>query len=96
VTGESGAGAANYEILYERRARRDLDRLPSADFDRIDPRIWALGENPRPHGVEKLDENKFRIRVGPWRVIYLIDDKARRVIISRVKRRKEDTYRRGL
>jgi len=41
-------------------------------------------------------EGKFRIRVGPWRVIYLIDDKAWRVIISRVKRRKEDTYRRGL
>jgi mRNA interferase RelE/StbE len=92
----SGGASASYKVLFERRAQRDLDRLPSADFERIDPRIAALGENPRPHGVEKLDENKFRIRVGPWRVIYLIDDKSRRVIISRVKRRSEDTYRRGL
>lgn len=93
---DGSAGHGKYELLYERRAGRDLGRIQTQDFDRVDERICALGENPRPHGVEKLDENKFRIRVGPWRVIYLIDDKARRVIISRVKRRKEDTYRRGL
>ena len=34
-----------------------------------------------------------RIRVGDWRIIYLIDDENRRIMIERVMRREKDTYR---
>ena len=37
---------------------------------------------------------RMRIRVGESRVIYLVDDEAREVVVLRVARRSESTYRR--
>ncbi len=82
-----------YELRSDRRAERDLSKLPAQDFARIDPRILDLSANPRPSGTVKLRDNIYRIRVGPWRVLYLVDDQARKVIVSRVTRREKDTYR---
>jgi len=59
--------------------------------------ILALGIEPRPPGSAKLaDTDFFRIRVGPLRVIYVVDDAARLVVVLRVARRAESTYRRGV
>ncbi len=44
-------------------------------------------------GVVKLRDRAHRIRVGPWRVIYVIDDAERIVFIKAVRRREKDTYR---
>lgn len=74
-------------------AARDLRRLSDADYIRVDKRICSLGTNPRPLGVTKLRDKVHRIRVGPWRVIYLIDDANRMVVINAVRRREKDTYR---
>ena len=57
--------------------------------------ILALAMEPRPHGSVKLTGTEFwRLRVGDLRVIYLIDDAASLVIVLRVARRSESTYRR--
>ena len=34
-------------------------------------------------------KDQWRIRVGDWRVVYIIDDDARRVSITRVAHRRE-------
>lgn len=44
-------------------------------------------------GVAKLRDRVHRIRIGPWRVIYLIDDAQRVVVVNAVRRREKDTYR---
>jgi mRNA interferase RelE/StbE len=62
----------------------------------VDEKIASLGETPRPHNVEKLRDKAgdvFRVRTGDWRIIYIVDDGNRRVLVSRVKRRNERTYR---
>ena len=87
------AELTEYEIEYSTRAKRDLDRLSPRDFERVDERIAALAQTPRPHGVKKLDAQTHRIRVGSWRVIYVIDDSEGIVQIDRVRRREKDTYR---
>lgn len=48
-------------------------------------------ENPRPPGCIKLsdEENGYRIRVRHIRIPYQIDDKAKIVIVYRIKHRKE-------
>ena len=65
-----------YEIGMQRRANRDLQRLSDEDDERVNTRVHSLAQNPRPDGVVKLktDKASYRIRVGPWRVIYLVDD----------------------
>jgi mRNA interferase RelE/StbE len=57
--------------------------------------ILALAIEPRPPGAVKLAGSEFwRLRVGDRRVIYSIDDATRLVIVLRVARRSESTYRR--
>jgi mRNA interferase RelE/StbE len=84
-----------YEVYLERAAENDLKRLPITTFHRIIPQIRILAENPRPSGCRKLtgSKNDWRIRVGDYRVLYEIDEKARAVRVMRVRHRRE-VYRR--
>ena len=82
-----------YEIRLEPRARKELDEIPAKLFTKIDKAILALAGNPRPFGVKKLDERIYRIRVQDWRILYAVFDKEARVVILRVKRRNEKTYK---
>ena len=84
-----------YEIRLKSRAIRDLNRLQSSDFRRIDEHVAALARNPRPASVVRLRDwdKAYRIRIGPWRVIYIIDDSKQVVVVFRVLRREKDTYR---
>lgn len=86
--------AGEYDIRLAPRARRNLKKVSSDEFERIDKRILALAEDPRPLGVRKIGDDSYRIRVGPWRVLYLVDDGKRAVVITAVRRRRESTYRR--
>lgn len=83
-----------YRLELDRKAQRDLARVGRAEWRRLEERIGRLAGNPRPDGVVKLWGQVYRVRVGRWRVIYLIDDRERRVVVNRVRRREKDTYRR--
>ncbi len=52
----------------------------------MDPAIDALADDPRPHGFRKMQgtKNSYRIRIGDYRVIYAVDDEARRVDVLKV------------
>jgi mRNA interferase RelE/StbE len=54
-------------------------------------KILALADNPRPAGCKKLKgyKDQWRMRVGDWRVLYIIDDAAGLVTITRVAHRRE-------
>jgi len=71
-----------YEIHILKSAQRSLAKIAAGEQGRIIQAIKALGEDPRPRGVVKLTgRNAWRIRVGTYRVIYEIEDKALTVII---------------
>ena len=72
-------------------AQKELDALDDAVFTRIDRKILALADNPRPAGCKKLKgyKDQWRVRVGDWRVLYIIDDAAKLVTITRVAHRRE-------
>lgn len=80
-----------YEVLLERRAERDLKRLEAKEFHRIIREIRALAENSRPAGCRKIagSESDWRIRIGDYRVIYEIDEKAKVVRVMRARHRRE-------
>lgn len=76
-------------------AQRQLRRLPPGDAARLRGPILALAIEPRPPGALKLAGTDFwRLRVGDLRVIYLVDDAASMVVVLKVARRSESTYRR--
>jgi mRNA interferase RelE/StbE len=76
-------------------AQRLLRRLPPGDAARLRGPILALAVEPRPQGAVKLEGSEFsRLRDGELRVIYAIDDAKRLVVVLKVARRSESTYRR--
>lgn len=90
----SGTGSPRYSVnLRSRRVQKELDGLQEPDYRRVVAALKTLGERPRPDGCEKLYDEVHRIRVGVWRVIYLVDDGRRRVEVGGIRRRSERTYR---
>lgn len=82
---------ANYSLEIKQSAQKELDALDDALFNRIDRKILALSDNPRPAGCKKLKgyKDQWRVRVGDYRVIYVIDDTTRTVSLTRVAHRRE-------
>lgn len=78
--------------LASSRVEKELDSVPSPYFARLDAVISSLGSNPRPRGAKKLAKDKYRIRVGDYRILYWIDDKKKVVTIAKIKHRRE-SYR---
>ncbi len=79
-----------YRIPIRKSAADELGRIQKKDLRRIVARIRALGDEPRPHGAEKLSaKERFRIRQGDYRVVYFIDDAARTVEIFKIGQRRE-------
>ena len=80
-----------HKVELERAAERDLRRLSVEDFQRVISHIRGLAENPRPTGCRKISgsERDWRIRIGDYRLIYEIDDKAMAVRVMRLRHRRE-------
>lgn len=82
-----------YKIELPKRVTKQLDKIPNRDYPSISKAIQNLKETPRPVGCKKLLEFLYRIRVGDFRIVYWIDDKNRTIVITKVERRRERTYR---
>lgn len=80
-----------YAIDIAPAGLRSLTRLPKDIRRRVDEKIRELAAHPRPSGVKKLHGNDdlFRIPVGDYRVLYVIDDQAHRIIIRKAGHRSE-------
>ena len=83
-----------YRLEITPAAERDLRALPAAILVRLDGRIRALADNPRPRGVEPIRRRRggLRLRVGDYRILYTLDDAQQVVIVGRVGHRR-DVYR---
>jgi mRNA interferase RelE/StbE len=76
-------------------AQRQLRKLPPDVTARLRDSILALASEPRPPGAAVVAGSSFwRLRVGDVRIVYAIDEAARGVVVVRVARRNESTYRR--
>ena len=86
---------ARYSLEIKRPACREIEALPTKKDRRlVVDRISKLAADPRPPGSEKLaGDDRYRIRQGPYRIAYQIDDTARVARIFKVGHRRE-VYRR--
>lgn len=82
-----------YKVEIPTKVVKEMRSIPSEDLRRIERAIDGLAEEPRPAGVTKMvDGSGWRLRVGDWRIVYVIDDTIRVVSITRIRRR-GDVYR---
>jgi mRNA interferase RelE/StbE len=84
-----------YAIDYEAGARRDLRGIRDLRTAlEIKAAIEALASTPRPPGVKKLQgsRDRWRVRVGDWRIVYRIEDDRLVVLVVAVAKR-DEVYR---
>jgi mRNA interferase RelE/StbE len=82
---------SGYQVTLAASAKKELKDLPLDVIQRVRDKIHELLDNPRPPGCKKLQghKNRWRIRIGAYRVVYEIDDTQRIVDITRIAHRKE-------
>lgn len=91
---EGGGGRSDRRVELAPAAQRQLRRLPPGEATRLRNPILALAIEPRPPDAAWLVGTRFwRLRVGDLRLIYLIDDGTNLVVVLKVARRYESTYR---
>ena len=88
-----------HQVRLEPAAVRSLGKLRGPTFVAVRGVLLALRDDPRPAGCRKLggrDVYRIRLRIDgvPWRVVYQVRDEEKLVLVIRVSRRDEATYRR--
>ena len=84
---------AKYKIEIKKSAVKEISKLPIKDLKRILKEIELLANNPRPFGAIKLSgDEKYRLRVGNYRLLYQIFDDKLIIIVVKVGHRK-DVYK---
>jgi len=81
-----------YAVALERAAARFLLRLKDAKLKkRLDDAIEVLSDDPRPPGCRKLagTSDRYRIRVGDYRIIYRVDNGKVTVLVLVIGHRRE-------
>ncbi len=79
----------SYRLSFKRSVTKDFRSIPQEDVRRILSRIDALALEPRPQGCQKLTgQERYRVRVGRYRIVYEIRDELLLVIVVAVAHRK--------
>ena len=86
---------ASYRVFIKPSAAREIEAIDQKRVrQRIVKTILALAVEPRPVGCEKLagENERYRVRVGRYPIVYSIADDELLVLVVRVAHRK-DVYR---
>jgi mRNA interferase RelE/StbE len=79
-----------YAVHLKRSAEKELAGLPREEQQRVIKLLLALKTNPRPPGIKRLGGGeRYRLRVGDYRVLYTIDDALKKIEVSAVGHRRE-------
>ena len=81
-----------FRLVIKASAAKELEAVDGkANRQRLVRAISSLAGEPRPPGVEKLSgtKDRFRIRVGDYRVVYAIEDEVLTVFVVKVGHRRE-------
>jgi len=80
-----------WAVRYTREAERDVDGLDPAVRRRVLIAVGKLATDPRtaPNVRPLKGSDRYRLRVGDWRVIYALQDAVLVVLVVRVAHRRE-------
>jgi mRNA interferase RelE/StbE len=96
-----------YDVVFpservERLFQKILEKIPNDYRTAIVAAVRSLKTNPRPQGkrtkklIGELIVSRFtaeyRLRVGPYRLLYDVDDQRKKVVLLKLAKRNEQTY----
>lgn len=78
------------------QAQKELNKIADTTALRISHKMYQLENNPYGLGSQKLEGGKgYRIRIGDYRVVYIIDKENQTIVIIKIGHRRE-VYKKGL
>lgn len=80
-----------FTVQIPKKVRKELAGLAREAQERIVKALERLEAEPRPVGSIKLEgqDNRYRIRIGDYRVIYEIRDTELLVLVVKIGHRRE-------
>lgn len=81
-----------YSVQIKPSAKKEIKEVQKPYLNKVIQAISDLAENPRPQGCKKLvntKENLWRIRIGDYRIVYLIEDIIKIIEVRNVRHRKD-------
>jgi mRNA interferase RelE/StbE len=79
-----------YRLEISHIAHKQIEAFPQRFARRVNEAVAGLAGEPRPVGAKKLiGIEGYRIRVGDYRILYVVKDESRLVTVYRVKHRRE-------
>lgn len=82
-----------HTLKLHRDIEKQLRRIPKKQQERLVNAMRSLRFEPRPHGCQHLQDELYRLREGQYRIIYAVFDDEVVVVVCKVTRRTEKTYR---
>ena len=82
-----------YEVRIAASADKELAGLARVLRQRIIEKFDEISRDPRGMDSKKLDEATYRVRVGDYRIVYHVSDPDHKVVVTRIRHRRE-VYRR--
>jgi mRNA interferase RelE/StbE len=76
-----------YQVAWRPSALREMRRIDRQDQRRIGAAVAKLADDPRPPNSRNLvasESGTYRLRVGTYRVIYMVEDEIVLVTVLRV------------
>lgn len=83
-----------WTVIVARSAQKELERFPASDRAKIASALLAMASDPCSGDLTKLEgrEERWRRRVGSYRIFFSRDPKNRIVYVTAVMRRTSTTY----
>ncbi|MCW5878514.1 MAG: type II toxin-antitoxin system RelE/ParE family toxin [Anaerolineales bacterium] len=85
-----------YKVHLTALSEKQIRAIAKGDrksTQRIFDAFASLGQEPRPAGIKSLLPGFYRLRVGDYRIFYLVADDVETVVVSGIERRNEATYK---
>ena len=90
VMSDESSGSIDIRIRWERRAVKEVARLPKPDRKRIVAAVEGLRGDPTKGSILSAEWKGFRrLRVGPYRIIYAYQGRDLLISVVRVAHRRE-------
>ena len=85
----------SFELYFSSKAEKQIKKLPEKIKQKIKVACLKISEDPYLKGSIKVEgqKNMRRLRVGRFRILYIVLGKKKEVLIVKIERRTEETYK---
>ena len=83
-----------WNVVVAKPAQKGLAEFPAKDRDKIVSALASMATDPFAGDVLKLEgeQNRFRRRVGSYRIFFTMEQASKSVYVSAIVRRTTTTY----